>query len=299
MSEGLVVDAGSTGSHSSSGSSDQKLPAKVTCVKKQSAKDDYEKELAEALASLQLPQMPCAQEQEDLPPTVTILVCADIDLASTAALAEYLLMEQPHITVDLIIAAGPCTRNDDLLSYSRGSTQRGKYKRRQQQQHRRHQYPSSPQSYASGVTSEATDAVAASFGNYQSSGCNSMVVTPFYRSHEESAALEGLMTAALSQLESIVCRVVYCPGLSDPLSVVLDSKRLTPNSRNLNRQWLPMVPGLGCAGLFYLDGTEHVMTQYSASAASAYNDDDSDASDDEVRENTAMVLAEQLKKLQR
>ena len=120
---------------------------------------DAAQKLAEALASLQLPHMPLAQndntendndDEDDSDsesndpkkkhaealPTFTILVCADIDLASTSALAEYLLMDLPHITstVDLIIAAGPCARDEDLLMYCQGSAQRSKYKRRQQQQ---------------------------------------------------------------------------------------------------------------------------------------------------------------------
>jgi len=249
---------------------------------------DAEKLLAEAVASLQLPQMPSYSQDEqqghqekDRLPSVTILVCADIDLASTSALSEYLLMDLPHITVDLIIAAGPCTRDEDLMTYCQGSAQRGKYKRRQQQQqqfsmHHQRSYSNASES----VNHSARTAM-----------------SPFYRSREESAALEGLMTAALSQLESIVCRVLYCPGFTDPLSVILDSKRLTPNARNLHRQWLPLIPGLGCAGLFYLDGTEHVLTQYNSTAASAYNDDDSEASDEEG-ENTAMLLKEQVKKMQ-
>lgn len=217
-------------------------------------------------------------------PSVTILVCADIDLASTSALSEYLLMDQPHITVDLIIAAGPCTRDEDLMTYCQGSAQRGKYRRRQQQQQ---QYSMHHQ--------QSPYAFEEPTGNR--GGRTAM--SPFYRSREETAALEGLMTAALSQLESIVCRVLYCPGFTDPISVILESKRLTPNARNLHRQWLPLIPGLGCAGLFYLDGTERILTQYNSTAASAYNDDDDDSeTSDEEGENAAMLLTEQVKKMQ-
>jgi len=31
-------------------------------------------------------------------------------------------------------------------------------------------------------------------------------------------------------------------------------RRLTPNSRNIHQHWIPLGPGLGCAGLLYLDG---------------------------------------------
>ena len=60
------------------------------------------------------------------------------------------------------------------------------------------------------------------------------------------------MTAALSQLESIVCRVLYIPGDTDPIFHKM-KRRLTPNSRNLHNQWMPLCPGLGCAGLLHLD----------------------------------------------
>ena len=281
---------------------------------------DYEKDLAEALASLQLPRMPSLHHQIDADggpttsieqmPTVTILVVADIDLASTTALAEYLLVQQQQqqtrqrpqhqrsttataAMIDLIIAAGPCTRDEDLLTYCKGSTQRAKYKK-QQQQHRQHVATTHPPLLLLPTTRQQQTPLETARNNN-----NSTII--MRRSRETSSALEGLMTAALSQLESIVCRVVYCPGFSDPLTVVLDNKRLTPNSRNLHRQWLPLVPGLGCAGLFYLDGTEHIMAQYYSSAtAAAYHDEDDDESSDsdEVGENTVMVLAEQLKKMQ-
>ena len=46
---------------------------------------------------------------------------------------------------------------------------------------------------------------------------------PFFRFAEESEVLEGLMTAALGQLGNIVCRVVYCPGWHDPISILQPS----------------------------------------------------------------------------
>jgi len=75
------------------------------------------------------------------------------------------------------------------------------------------------------------------------------------RTPELTAALEGLMTGALSQLESIVCRVCFCPaGPQDPeTTLVLGEKegplRLTPNSRNIHGEWLQLAPALGCGGL--------------------------------------------------
>jgi hypothetical protein len=83
------------------------------------------------------------------------------------------------------------------------------------------------------------------------------------------------MTATLSQLENIVCRVVYCPGSTDPITSILGQdaianndemgvhhqhpRRYTPNSRNLHRQWLPVAPGLGTAALLYLDCSDDLV----------------------------------------
>lgn len=96
---------------------------------------------------------------------------------------------------------------------------------------------------------------------------------PYKRSREEAAALEGLVTAAISQLESIVCRVVVLPGgKTDPVTlsvgqgelgvstcsehrndISIYERRLTPNSRNIHQRWMPIGPGIGIAGLAYLE----------------------------------------------
>lgn len=78
-------------------------------------------------------------------------------------------------------------------------------------------------------------------------------------SPELTHALEGLVTGCLSQLENIVCRVVWVPSTAqDPTSLFSreskksyepSQQRLTPNSRNVNRQHLPLAPGLACYGL--------------------------------------------------
>jgi hypothetical protein len=86
--------------------------------------------------------------------------------------------------------------------------------------------------------------------------------TPFFRTAiSDMHASEGIMTAILSQLETIVCRVVYCPGSSDPLTVLTHptTTRLTPHARNLHRSWLPLVPGLGVAALTYFDALSSVL----------------------------------------
>ena len=73
---------------------------------------------------------------------------------------------------------------------------------------------------------------------------------PQDRTREETAALEGLMTAALSQLESIVCRLVFCPHPTDPSTTIFTTEhlRLTPNSVNVHQRWLQLAPGIGCSG---------------------------------------------------
>ena len=110
---------------------------------------------------------------------------------------------------------------------------------------------------------------------------------PYKRCREETAAMEGLVTAAISQLESIVCRVLVLPGgKTDPITLTVGNDayeekeengadfreivddndgglgsssgnfhecRLTPNSRNIHQRWIPLAPGLGIAGLAYLE----------------------------------------------
>jgi hypothetical protein len=265
------------------------------CQQYQQGKDVKrdDEEVQEALAGLQLPHMPSKtalhthSDQQQSPPTITILVCADIDLKSSSALAEYTLQQKNRVfdasAIDLIIVAGPCARDEDLLTYYRGR-QRSSHVRRHQNRH-----------YAGPFTSAAGSET-------------NVALAPFFRSAEESAALEGLVTAALSQLESIVCRVVFCPGYQDPLTTIVPSgsscKRLTPNSRNVSQQWLPMAPGLGCAGLFYMDMTERLVQQFSSSNRqqqqhhhlSDYGDDETDETDEE--EDRRMILSDQLTKLQ-
>jgi hypothetical protein len=57
---------------------------------------------------------------------------------------------------------------------------------------------------------------------------------------EHEMLQQGLATATLVQLESIVCRVLYTASLP---------AALTPQSRNLHLSWISLAPGLGCAGL--------------------------------------------------
>jgi hypothetical protein len=266
-----------------------------------------ERDIQEALACLQLPHMPSAlhecdrnglkspqkqkhQQHRDIHqqlPSLTIMVCADIDLKSTSALAEYTLQQMNRVfdanKIDFIIAVGPCTQDSDLQHYCQGGKHRTNMKTRrrmmQHQQSRQRQQQQQQQH-----TPQYTD------GN---------AMGPFFRSREESAALEGLVTGSLSQLENIVCRVVYCPGWTDPLTVLQPRcgvKRLTPNSRNVHQQWLPLAPGLGCAGLFYLDGTDKLVADYHDSCYhDGHKDDDSDASEEQ---DSMAILSEQLKKLQ-
>lgn len=68
---------------------------------------------------------------------------------------------------------------------------------------------------------------------------------------ELNCAKEGLITGALSQLESIVCRVIWIPSVEhDPITLLKNSMlRLTPNSRNVHNQCLPLARGLCCMGM--------------------------------------------------
>jgi hypothetical protein len=241
-----------------------------------STSDDHTRNIQRALASLQLPHMPIDADLGEnadgstIPlQTFRILVVADVDLSSASALAEYTLQQKNQVfdasRIDLCIACGPFCRDQDLLPYLRG-------KQKTARQNLHESQLKSPETAS----------------------------TPFFRSQEETVALEGLMTAALSQLESIVCRVVYCPGSSDPLTTLLSAKRLTPNSRNVHRQWLPMVPGLGCAALFYLDAPQILMPEKSSSGKkgggrrSYEEDEDPQDKDESDEEDTMALLTEQL-----
>lgn len=210
--------------------------------------DYYERWIQQALAGLQLPHMPqnpLQQDQSGQPspssPSIRILLVSDVDLPSASALAEYTLLQNNQVfdasRIDLCIACGPFCRDEDLLPYLKG-------KQRKQLQHifdddRNHR--SSSQS--------------SNNHQHRRGGRSSAWSSVFFRSQEETAAMEGLVTAAISQLESIVCRVVFCPGSTDPMSTSTSPEelRFTPNSRNIHRQWLPLAPGLGCAGLLFLD----------------------------------------------
>jgi hypothetical protein len=297
-------------------------------VSKSSTTRHHEPDIQAALACLQLPHMPGsflreASDSSKIPqltqhsvPTITILVCADIDLKSSSALAEYTLQQQNRVfdanAIDMIIAAGPCTRGDsDLTYYSQGTND--SYHSPQQQQR-------IPWKARRRLLQTSTNKIQADYDGTNSSGNdddevvaatdyrNILAMSPFFRTREESAGLEGLLTASISQLESIVCRVVYCPGWHDPLTVLQNQsssssvqqrfpKRLTPNSRNIHQQWMPLAPGLGCAGLFYLDGTDALVVEDDkrTNDQRAPNDDDSDASEEQ---DSLTILLEQVKKLQ-
>lgn len=219
------------------------------------------------LASLQLPNMPSIvspihqrRRQEPtnsvIPPKLRILVVADIDLESSSALAEAALVnhdptkENPLQLVDLCIACGPFCGSDGLNDYYQG-----RHRLRHFQKHHdmnRHLFAQgrTPTTFAPPPTI-TTPFSAPKPSNYIQNDNNRKQNT---RSPEENAAMEGLMTATLSQLESIVCRVVFIPGNTDPIALPnKQNKRLTPNSRNLHKQWMPLGPGLGCAGLLHLD----------------------------------------------
>ena len=230
--------------------------------------DRVERALLEALDALHLPQMPA--DGGTSAHVLRVLVVADLDLPSASRLAEYTLQQNNLISnasaVDLCIACGSFTRDDDLLPYLRGKQARRQLDRQNNLQSGR----------AHG-------------------GC---ATSPYFRTREETAALEGLMTAALSQLESIVCRVIYCPGSQDPVTSLFSdrSRRLTPNSRNIYQQWLPLAPGIGCAALLYLDSAEAAVKAATIGTAKpCFDNDHDDASDgyeDDEEDNVRRTWSE-------
>ena len=178
--------------------------------------------------------------------SLCLLVVADMDLPSASMLAEAALLELPKggTLVDGILACGPFVTPESLSPYL------------QQQQQQHHDDDGDDES---------------------PTGTN--------LSPELTFALEGLVTGCLSQLESISCRVAWVPSidrdpsslwshqqqhyhhkkdnntvfanghsslrrsLNEPFDDHKGEKRLTPNSRNIDRQSLPLAPGLSCCGL--------------------------------------------------
>jgi hypothetical protein len=319
-----------------------------------------EQDVVKELTSMNLPYMPSPDDMRSRnePPTLRILVVADIDMESASALAESALADtitssttdnpssNPLHKVDLCIACGPFCKEDDLRLYYQG-WQRRKHMIRQYCTHGT--TFKQPRSGISGRYNSPTQGfLDSSFGgtslNHRSNGdsfptplppplqptsfqtqnnpagqpqlncqttphgrhfkshdglypspltpmprrkspqhpplsSHGQPCYPYKRSREETAALEGLVTAAISQLESIVCRVVVVPGgTTDPITISLgqsgqdasdesadddtdddDSnldareRRLTPNSRNIHQRWMPLGPGLGIAGLAYME----------------------------------------------
>jgi hypothetical protein len=190
------------------------------------------------MASFQLPHMPFGET-----PTLRLLVVADIDLAGASALAEAALLpdtNNPLQRADLCIACGPFCRPDDLNTYYQG-----------RQRNFRFNMPYQSNGISSNVGGKIQQPPTITSPYYKHNRRHISKRSP-KRTREERAALEGLMTAALSQLESIVCRVLFIPGNTDPI-LQNNKKRLTPNSRNLHKHWMPLSPGLGCAGLLHLD----------------------------------------------
>eukprot|EP00934_Nitzschia_sp_Nitz4_P002975 Nitzschia sp. Nitz4//scaffold317_size20466//16181//18064//NITZ4_008667-RA/size20466-processed-gene-0.12-mRNA-1//1//CDS//3329547548//2965//frame0 len=334
-SEGSLPRSVGTHSRRSSNSSDRRLSSRRVSKRKKATAAAAAMELSQQqdrdkeLASLQLPHMPASLFSDppsvDEPPTMRILVVADIDLESASALAETALAssnpDNPLRHVDLCIACGPFCQEDDLRKYYQGRQRRRHMARHhtppctQRSHSNTYHQPSSsssqpyptyvPQQYASshlsgqGRAASSTSRHASSTHAKHASGnhgghSNSRATHPTSsqqypskRTREETAALEGLVTAALSQLESIVCRVVFVPGKSDPLTTITSTasggisytreRRLTPNSRNIHQHWMPLSPGLGCAGLLYLDA-QRLQQQ----PPPLEDDDDDDDDDDSV-----------------
>jgi hypothetical protein len=224
-----------------------------------------------------LPHPPAAASQNDhrpstttTTPTLTVLVCADIDIDSSSALVDYTLQQQykkrkddnnmvlDASLIDVIVAVGPFVQPNDLerhMTAPRAAANAGasaqRRQRIQQRQRRRRQNRRGRSAVANDDDNDHVD---------DNNDDDDLLLLPFLRHPEESFALEGLVTSALAQLENIVCRVIYIPGIIDPLTMVQDpTKRLTSNSRNVHRQSLPVVPGLSVAGLFHTEGLEQVV----------------------------------------
>lgn len=170
---------------------------------------------------LYLPHMPSSPSAGERP-SIRLLVCADVDLQSSSALSEYMLQQKlfDPSTIDMVLVAGPLTSAREETSF----------------------LPITGDSTTSNNTSTLPP-----------------YVRPFLETPEQTAARLGMVTACLSQLENIVCRVAYLPGTSDPRTAT--TLRLTPNSRCLQGEWLRLAPGLGCGGLTYIQNFNNIDLQ--------------------------------------
>lgn len=256
-----------TYSLSSGGSLDVDASDLDPILNRKKRKDKKVKRMQKAMTSLQLPQL----NYKDIP-TIRILVVADVDLHCASALAEAALIstaDNPLRKVDVCIACGPFCREDELNAYYQG----------RQRTMRARPSPSYP-----GPTyrHEQRPPPPLITSPYKQQNSHDGAIK---RSFEENAALEGLMTAALSQLESIVCRVLYIPNTTDPIFHRM-KRRLTPNSRNLHQQWMPLCPGLGCAGLLHLDWGKYEAI-YGGGSVSEDDDDDEEDEDDNIDDSQA------------
>ncbi|CAJ1926420.1 unnamed protein product [Cylindrotheca closterium] len=270
-----------TYSLSSAGSLDLHDPSDLDpMVNRKKRKDKKLKRQQKALTSLQLPQL----NYKDTP-TIRILVVADVDLHCASALAEAALVstaDNPLRKVDLCIACGPFCKEDELNIYYHGR-QRTLRVRPTPSSHYNNETLSSSSSslqyryHHNHHQQQVRPQLPLITSPYKQQNFHDK---PIKRSLEENAALEGLMTAALSQLESIVCRVLYIPGETDPIFHKM-KRRLTPNSRNIHQQWMPLCPGLGCAGLLHLDWGKYEAMYGGDGIDEEDEDNDDDEEEDE------------------
>jgi len=189
-------------------------------------------------------------------PTIRILVCADVDLKSCSDLCEYILQQEKQkfdpSMIDMVLVCGPLASESDTESFC-------PVLRPTEDPHQHHDYPA--------------------------------FLSPFLESREKAAARQGLITACLSQLENIVCRVVFVAGATDPRSTS-NTMRMTPNSRNIEQQWLRIVPGLGCAGLRYLDGMNALLEELGAPSKNEEEEGNSpDGDSDSSRSSSSAVVS--------
>ena len=134
--------------------------------------------------------------------------------------------------------------------------------------------------------------------------CNRSRISP-----EERAARRGLITAALSQLESIVCRVAYVlkddsdynDNNDEDEDESFDScyvhRRLTSNSLDIRNRWLPLLGGLGVAGL--VEGPEGSSPERSSTSSPASDGSDSEYDSDSNDDNPSVFPSEREQGLQR
>jgi hypothetical protein len=121
---------------------------------------------------------------------------------------------------------------------------------------------------------------------------NPSAITP-PQTLEQTSSNIGTLTTIISQLENIVCRIIYIPSSTTPTPLLKPSKthntmpRLTPNSLNMSNRFIKMSYKLGIVG--YTE-TLNVHNAYTDGIDGIDGIDDVDSDDDDALDNDVVMM---------